>query len=483
MKRSNCQTFVLKSVYCFFIIVLVSTIISSCGFGKINTPSPEIVTPEGTKVFNPKTGRYEFLTEVKGEMDTVKWTDAGPSANDPIESDSLQYLGPKPGITDINADYGESGILENYNVAIMVPFNSDKVNTLEGGIHVSSMPTLHFYEGAKLALNELSSEGAKLNVSVIDTKRSEAETSLILDRSALQNAHLIIGPYGSKPLEQVAEFAKINQKTIVSPVNTSEKITTDNPFYLQANPSLKSHCEMIMKHALNLYSPDQIVLVVRDKIAEVNRLKYFQNTHKLISGVNAVPLKEYRIDPVIAQEFGELDLSQYIQEDRTTVFIVPSYSNETFVSNLMRQVEIAKVKNDVVMYGMPRWMEFERISFDYFENLQLHVSTANFIDKEDIKTKEFITKFYEKYGALPREEAFRGYDITLYSGRQLMKHGMYFKDVIDREDQQMLSTKYEFERFITPEDAANERFDKINYIENKFVNILKFEDFHFQKVN
>ena len=63
----------------------------------------------------------------------------------------------------------------------------------------------------------------------------------------------------------------------------------------------------------------------------------------------------------------------------------------------MRQVEIAKVKNDVVMYGMPRWMEFERISFDYFENLQLHVSTANFIDKEDIKTKEFITKFYEKY--------------------------------------------------------------------------------------
>jgi hypothetical protein len=194
-------------------------------------------------------------------------------------------------------------------------------------------------------------------------------------------------------------------------------------------------------------------------------------------------LKEYRIDPVIAQEFGELDLSQYIQEDRTTVFIVPSYSNETFVSNLMRQVEIAKVKNDVVMYGMPRWMEFERISFDYFENLQLHVSTANFIDKEDIKTKEFITKFYEKYGALPREEAFRGYDITLYSGRQLMKHGMYFKDVIDREDQQMLSTKYEFERFITPEDAANERFDKINYIENKFVNILKFEDFHFQKVN
>ena len=64
-----------------------------------------------------------------------------------------------------------------------------------------------------------------------------------------------------------------------------------------------------------------------------------------------------------------------------------------------------------------------------------------------------------------------------------MKHGVNFKDVIDTEGGQMLSIKFEFERLVTPEDAANERFDKIDYIENKYVNILKFEDYHFQKVN
>ncbi len=481
MKKSDFQLF---SYLSFFVIILASASLTSCGGGKTNTPAPEIVTPEGIKVYNPKTGRYEFPTDVTGKMDTVEWTDAGSSANDPIESDPSQYLEEEPNTSDPNSGNNSgTGILGTYNVAMMIPFNADKVNDLEGGVHASSIAALQFYEGAKMALDQLSNEGANLNISVMDTKWSETELNSTLNRSAVQNAHLIIGPFSTKPLDKAAEFAKTNQKTLVSPVNTSGNITSQNPFYIQVNPSLQSHCEAIMKHALDNYSPEQIVLVVRDKDVEISRLKYFQDIHRSISGSNSKPLKEYRIDSKIAQEFGELDFLSYIKKDQTTVFIVPSYSNETFVSNIMRQIEIAKGRNEVVVYGMPRWMEFERISFDYFENLKLHVSSANFVNKDDTKIKDFIRKFYEQYGTIPDEDAFRGYDISLYFGRQLMKNGIYFKDVIDTETDQMMSTKFEFERNVTPEDAANERFDKINYIENKYVNILKFEDYYFQKVN
>ena len=65
----------------------------------------------------------------------------------------------------------------------------------------------------------------------------------------------------------------------------------------------------------------------------------------------------------------------------------------------------------------------------------------------------------------------------------LRQHGIYFKDVIDTETEQMISTKFDFEKNIKEEDIQNERFDVINYIDNKFVNILKFEDYHFQKAN
>ena len=473
--------------FSFIIFCLLPAIIllSSCGAGKTKTPASEIITAEGRKVLNPETGKYEFPTEVTGKVDTVKWTDASPSVSDPIESDPSQYLEEESTTTtETENNPNGTGVFSTYNVSIMIPFNSHKVNELEGGIHSSSMSALHFYEGAKMALDELNREGLNFNVSVMDTKRSETEVDNLLQRSTLINSHLIIGPYSKKPLLKVAEFAKKNKKPLISPVNTSNSISTENPYYVQVNPSLQSHCSAITAHALERYGADQIVLVCRNKPAEVKRLEYFQNANKEIAGSSATPkLKEFVIDAVLAEAYGELDLLPLIKEDKTTVFIIPSYSNETFISNFMRQLAISKGPNKVVVYGMPRWMEYDRISYDYYERLNVHVSSANFVDKNDFKIKEFYRKFYERYGALPTDNAFQGYDAVMYFGKQLNKHGMNFVNEIDSEVEEHLSTKYEFERNVSAADAANEKFDNVNYVENKFVNILRFKDYQFQKDN
>ncbi len=470
---------VCSSILFFFVIVLLS----SCGAGKTKTPSSEIITAEGRKVYNPATGRYEFPTEVTGQVDTVKWTDASPSVSDPIDSDPSQYLEEEP-TEPQEENPNETGVFTTYNVAIMIPFNSHKVNALEGGIHSSSFSALHYYEGAKMALDELNADGVNLNVSVMDTKRSESEVENLLNRSTLLNAHMIIGPYSSKPLVKVAEFSKKNKKPLLSPVNTSGTITSQNPYYVQINPSLESHCRAITAHAVERYEDDQIVLVCRNKEAEVKRLKYFQDANKEIKGSMATPkFKEFIIDATVAEEYGELDLLPLIKTDKTTVFILPSYSNETFISNFMRQLAISKGPNKVVVYGMPKWMKFNRISYDYYERLNVHVSSANYVNKDDFKIKEFYRKFYERYGTLPRENAFQGYDAVMYFGKQLNKHGMNFVTEIDSEFEEHLSTKFEFERNVNAADAANENFDKINFVENKFVNILRFKDFQFQKDN
>lgn len=467
----------------FFSSIFVIALLASCGGGKTKTPAPEIVTAEGVKVYNPKTGRYEFKKEVTGKVDTVEWRDASPTVNDPIASDPSQYL-EETTITTTTTPTG-SGVLSTYNVAIMMPFNANRASAIEGGIHSSSLSALSFYEGAKLAFDKLSKEGVNLKVHVMDTQRSESQAISLLSRNELQNAHMIIGPYSTKPLTRVADFAKENEKPLISPVNTSGKITTENPWYLQVNPSLKSHCEAILNHALENHAAENIVLVCRNKDAEVKRLKYFQNALKEIKGdANATPLMEYIIDATIADEFGEMEnLPTYIKEGVTTVFIVPSYSNETFVSNFMRQLNISKLENDVMVYGMPRWMEFDRISYDYFEKLKLHVSSANFVDKENILVKDFYRQYFENYGTLPDDNALKGYDMTLYFGRQLNKNGTGFVNTIDADFESYLSTRYEFDKNVDEEAASNEDYSKVNFLENKFVNILKFEDYHFQKAN
>ncbi|MEM6965201.1 MAG: ABC transporter substrate-binding protein, partial [Bacteroidota bacterium] len=399
----------------FILFLFAVGIISSCGAGKTKTPPPEIITPEGKKVYNSKTGKYEFVTQVTGKVDTIQWTDAGTMVKDPIDSDPSQYLEEVESSSPTNGNENPNTpqLLANYNVVIMIPFNTHRTDA-EGSIHGSSLSAISFYEGAKMALEKLENEGLNMKVTVMDTKRSAEEVDNLLTRSELLDAHLIIGPYSSKPLTKVADFAKENQKILISPINTGGDITKDNPNFIQANPSLKSHCEAILKHALRSYATDQIVLVCRNKDVEVNRLKYFQDANLEIAGTTtAPPLTEYIIDATLADEFGELEnLPTYIQEDRQTVFIVPSYSNETFISNFMRQLEISKGDNEVLVYGMPRWMEYDRIQYDYYERLNLHVSCANYADNEVEAIQIFRRNFFDKYGTIPDDNAYKGYDLT-----------------------------------------------------------------------
>ncbi len=474
-KKSIFSFYTIFSVAAIFVIVLLA----SCGGGRTKTPTGEIVTPQGTKVYNPNTGKYEFETDVSGKVDTVQWSDADSSVNDPIESDPSQYMGDEETPIETNETSNEGSTFGTYNVAMMMPFNAHKTNTLEGGIHKNSKSALAFYEGAKLAFDKLSAEGVNLSVTVMDTKRSESETLGLLSRTELMNAHMIIGPYGTKPLTQVAEFAKREKKILISPTNTSKYITKEDPNYVQANPSLQSHCEAIMRHALKYNEETEIVLVCRDKDVEKVRLEFFQNEKMKIKGEGR--LTEYIIDAETAQQYGEMDLLPYFKEGKTTVFIVPSYSNEKFISNFMRQVAISKGPNEAVIYGMPRWMEYKTVSFDYFENLNLHLSVANFADKNESEIKDFRRMFFEKYGTLPTDNAYKGYDLALFFGRQIHKHGTGFPMQLDLEDNSYLSTKFDFQNNI-PLDA-DDRLDKINYIENKYVNIIKFENYQFQLTN
>ena len=474
-----------------FYCLLVMLLLPACGGTK---KVPKTSSNNGrTKVYNPATGRYEYETEVSGKVDTVKWTETDPSKEPPIVSDPTQYKDKdKTTSTDPNTNsnndnpYG-TGILGSYNVAIMMPFQSDKTNTLEGGIAESSMDAIHFYEGAKIALDELSSEGVSLNVSVMDTKRSETNTEYLLQRANVANANLIIGPYSKKPLIKVAEFAKKNKKILVSPTNTSGTVTANNPWFIQANPSLQSHCETIMKHALDNHAAEEIVLVVRNKSAETKRLKYFQDANKVHQmNAYAPKLNEFIIDAETAGQFQEIDLTPYMENKQKVVFIVPSYSNENFISSFLRQVAVAKgyvPGIEVVVYGMPRWMTYERISYDYFENLKVHISSANYANKNDFATKEFRRKFYERYSTLPLEKAFAGYDMVKYFGQQLNKNGMNLKDKLELEPYSGLSTKYDFQKNVSSTNASNENLSAVNFMENKHVNILKFENYTFKVAN
>jgi len=428
---------------------------------------------QGGKVYNPETGKYEYPTESGATMDTVKWTDTSIEEEPPITSDGKL---PDGSTTKPGADPGE--VLESYDVAVCLPFLGNRFKEYENKIDDKSMLAVNFYSGVKMAFDDLSSRGVRLNVNVLDTEASDSKMQSLLNSSELFEAEVIIGPVTTSNLRKTADFAKKNKKVVISPLNPNSRITIDNPYFIQTSPSLQSHCEAITKHVLDQYNAEDVVLVVRDKSAEKSRLKYFQDALKIYEGSASTPeFKEFIVRDG-SSDFNEMDPMPYINQNKNTVFIVPSWSNENFIYALMRKISLAKGPNKVVVYGMPQWKEYTRIDFDYYERLNLHISSNTDYDIYDYDIKNFRQRYFERYGMGPTEDAIVGYDVMMYFGESLSRNGTGFPQKLDSESQQMLHSEFSFQAVVPANNIEN--LNAVDFYENKQVNILKFKDYHFQ---
>jgi hypothetical protein len=469
------------------ILLLSILFFSSCEIFKplnkdkdTDPPSETLEPISGKKVWDPETGTYVEVKEFPvGDLDTVIWKEISVLKYPPITSEGSIDSGINPtDVIDVNEIGSEK--LSSYNVSLMLPFITNQYNEFSSSLNNNSLWAVNFYAGARMALDVLSEENVRLNVSVMDTKASASTTASLLSNNAdLQNANLIIGPYRRDNIVQVADFAQRNEIAFVSPHSAASGLTQSNSEYIQVNPTLQTHCEAIMQDVLEKYRPEQLILVSRDKESERNRLKYFYEEYIFQKGVKDTIMLQELIIRDESAGLEEIELMPFINLEDTTVFIVPSWT-ESFVYSLLRKIDVSKTDyNHIVVYGMPQWMQFEKIDFSYYEKLNVHVTASSFINPKSTPIATFKQQFFDRYGTIPSLEAYLGYDNMLYFGRMIHKYGTKFQYYLDQEKQQSLLTRFEFEPIIVPNPSIRE-LSPVERFENKYVNILEFEDFQFK---
>lgn len=480
----------------WLLILAAFTLVTSCDLFRPVQATPqqpassrgELDPIQGRRVYDPETGTYVVIENAPAEkMDTIIWREVPINRNQIITSAAestagTNTTGTRPEEVGIDSRT-QSRKLTAYNVSVMLPFLTDRFSTTNSALPQNADWALNFYGGMRLAFEDLDQEGIKLNVSVLDNRANEAQTNLLLRSNAdLREAHLIIGPYRQETASLVANFANVNDKTMVSPYTTSDAVAGTNPNYIQINPTLKTHCEAITRHARERYRPEQIVLVCRSR--EVDRLNYFQEENARISGGrNVRRFREYVVPE--NQDANSGQLLSLLQTD-TTVFLVPSWAPESFIQSFLSKLDLAKrASQGIVVYGMPQWMQYESVDYDLYERLNVHVTTSSFVDPLSTAAQVFRRRFFDRYGTIPKEEAYLGYDVTVFSGRMLNQYGTKFQYYLEQQrPMEMLLSTYDFERIVNiPANAVNPENLPIQRFENKYVNILKFQDYQFKPAN
>lgn len=461
------------------------------GRGRHGGDPDELGEIVGRRVWNAETQRWEPVRELHEPMDTVQWAVLPRELYPPIESRPEVVRGARLGMPT------DTEIKDRYVVAFLLPFMAHRNQPNQPDIYTHSYWALHFYAGARLALEDLEAArgAAPLDVYVFDTKASTAEMRQLLSANAdLARADLIIGPYRSNNVSLVAEYGKQHGKVVVSPWSAAAGLTRENEFFVQVNPALETHCKALMRHALASRSDTTaIVVVVRNEPAELARLQWFREAAWEFAGRRDTVLFQEFIVRDTTSDFHEFQIGPMVAPEGHTIFIVPSWSNENFIYALLRQLLIAQQAGSVVdgvvqqqrqvrVYGMPQWADFERVDVDFYEKLQVHISSPFYIDKRAEEVRRFRRRYFEHFGTLPRQAAYLGYDLTRYMCEQLLEYGTRFQRVLDQHPAEGLHMHFRFEGVPAAAIPGLEDLERVDRYENKALYLLRFREFYFQPV-
>ena|GEM_PF-2981178 len=438
-------------------LLILCVFLSACNTQKGLKDGPATTDPNTPTVYNPRTGQYEPVNDPLTLVDTVEWVE-NTSATPPIGAAAAVPHGKK----------------DVYDIGFLIPLNSAKVD-FNDRIGAKSRRFLNYYSGVKMALQDLTREGILINATIHDTRESVTDVEEQLH--SLKKADVIVGPYNRECLAKAAAFADDHKIPVFSPWTPALNITDESDYFVQIIPGLATHADAAMRFACAQFDTAKFFLIATPKNQHESRITLYQEAFLRHS-----PDKE-EIETLVIDEATVVpdsnDFTTIYVPDMLNVFVLPYYqrADEDFVNDFIRKVHAEHGEVEVVVIGLPQWMNFRNMNPDHLEDLHTHITAVQYVDNTDERIKEFNARFYVKYGNIPEPAAWQGYELTKYIGESLDKYGSGFLTDISSEGNPDFRIRPVFAG-----DPRPEQKNKIQYFENKGVEVLLFVNQQFHHV-
>lgn len=368
----------------------------------------------------------------------------------------------------------------SYNVRLFIPLNSD-------GISVSQASTsgyVHFYAGALAALEELGSEGIHCTLSVVDTEEGVFNVQKAYDALLADEIDLIIGPFEREDVRYMADKAKENHIAVVSPWQTSTKITTENPWYIQLKPNLRAHFHKIAEHVCASFQKNEVAIIGRNTNDFNAWFSYFESSARQILKRPEINFFEKYYTNHDSLHTGPTAFSRLLQNPKIKAVILPNYSfnDEMYAYTVVRKLAVEKGNRNLILYGMPLLYDSDRIEFDHYSSLNIRIVISDFVDETAPEVREFRKKFLDIFGEIPLADAVKGYDVMMFAGRQIYDAGRNFQSGLTNQRFSYLQHSFEIIKARAEDSNSESEKDTFDYYENRSLNIIEFSNSRFKRI-
>jgi hypothetical protein len=461
----------------FVLSLVVMFLLFACSSAKPVTKSQDVQVVKAS--VNKSNGKEKVLEKQNDENHVVtKETKANPSSDIrvKIKSDTVNWsipLSAKPPITILEKKKAalKKGpeFKEQYSVKLLIPLNSDVIG------EPSQSRFVHFYAGFLKALEVLDEEDVKLSVKVIDTEEGNYKVKEKINDIFEDDVDLIIGPFERDDLKVLAEECRQRGIPLISPWQTSTKITYENPFYVQMKPNLKEHYLKLAENMLLNFQKGEVAIIGKNTKETNSWIKYFQDAAFNSKGISDFFSTYFITNDSLST--GGTAFRRLYNNSKIKALILPnfSYNDEDFIYSCLRKLSAEKGQRQISLYGMPILYDSEKIEFDYYQSLQIKVVLSDFIDEDQNKIREFRRKYLDMYGEIPSADAFKGFDLMLYIGRNLYKYGRNFQNYLQFEPTRYLQSNYDIRKAKSEDSILGDDPQKFDFYENKHLDIIEFK--------
>lgn len=384
--------------------------------------------------------------------------------------------------------YGQKDSIASFDIALILPFQTEET---KADIHSfmnapdyftanrvmldeDAQASLDFYQGMLLALNQDTSN-IRINLRVYDNNNSDSITKLILAKPELKKQDIIIGTVNYASAKSVAEFCKANKIINVQPFTPSKSLTLDNPYHIKLAPTIDAHIDNMFQSVVDSFPIANVIIFSPDNETEWNAAKrldsLFKEYNKSAALKYTVTLLNSKTMTVAGKKVTNAEL---LKQGKRNIWMITSFE-ESFANGNLRVMFPQIDKYDLIVYGMPTWLGGDVMRLDYVNSFHTRLTYPFYADTTGGRAEGFISSYKSSYHIEPSQNAYLGYDVANFLARTLAFYGMEFPDLIATQRYTGLGYKFDIMKQRSPEG-------KLNYFENRHVNVFKIEDYKLQKV-
>jgi LysM repeat protein/ABC-type branched-subunit amino acid transport system substrate-binding protein len=371
--------------------------------------------------------------------------------------------------------YSPENLKTTYKIALLLPFSLDN-STAVLDAPVETDPStfenfdyMQFYAGFILAADSLQQYGLHANIQVMDADKLNDTLTIrqCLRKPGMDKQDLIVGPMYASSFTVAARFAAKNKIGIVNPLSRRESIVDHNPYVVKVQVSDKGVASKLSSFILSHYQGANIIAVMNDKKELKDMADDFKS--QIRSKITAHAFTGTLQEATFSTDMMA-GVAKKLKPGVKNIVILFS-NNSTAVPNFVSLLNAHSGTHDITLFGMDEWDGLD-IETEFLVDLNYHQVSYNFVDYESEAVQQFITRFRNKYGAVPlvNKHAFLGYDMGWYFLTSLMYFGDQYLSCLPAYQGVGLQYNFTFSA-LKPGDG----------MQNQNVDIIKLQDYKMVK--